>query len=141
MDSNQLSSNLITNENWIDIVEMGNLNLIKYFINNGIDINYQDKSNGNTALIISINNNTNEITKELLKHPDIDVNIPDNCGNTALIWSCYYEHKENIKELLKSPNIDVNIADKDNVTALYLIKKRMNGVIEKLLIEHGATKW
>jgi ankyrin repeat protein len=49
-----------------------------------------------------------ECCKELLKHPDIDVNAKDKDGDTALHEACEHGHIGCCKELLKHPDIKMD---------------------------------
>jgi ankyrin repeat protein len=88
-----------------------------------ININSQDE-NGYTALLISVTNLTNSMTKEtteiLLSHPNIDINICDNEKLTVLMSAVVYSSDEIVEILLKHPNININKRDSDGRTALLI---------------------
>lgn len=89
-----------------------NLDVAKELLNQGVDVNIQDRF-GFSALIRASYDGYLNIVKELLKHPDIDVNIQTTDGDTALIWASANGYLEIVIELLKKPNIDLNFKDPD----------------------------
>lgn len=64
---------------------------------------------GESALISAIKKRNFDIVKELLKHPELDVNIQDNDEWTPLYLAVESENLELVKDLLANPNIDVNM--------------------------------
>jgi len=115
----------------------GNKKLIKYLINQDIDINYLSENEENeslTPLICAIKNKQNNIIKFLLKSSRIDVNKPNKEGLTPLIYAIKNKQDDIIKLLLKSSNIDVNKPDKEGLTPLiYAIKNKQDDTIKLLL--------
>jgi ankyrin repeat protein len=74
---------------------------------------------------------------ELLKQPDIDVNITDNkyyAYQTPLILTTTHGNIDAVKALLKHPDIDVNIQDNNGNTPLIMaLKKHDLDIINELL--------
>lgn len=110
----------------------GNLELIRYFIETGADINVHDK-NGVTALMRAVTPKDIEITK-LLLDKGADVNARDNEGRTPLFYAAIYS--KDIAALLISKGADVNAKDSHGETPLSECSGRKE--IEELLISKGA---
>ncbi|WP_299899541.1 ankyrin repeat domain-containing protein [uncultured Aquimarina sp.] len=90
--------------NWKDMLlasQTGDLELVKYYVTNGVDINYQHPEAMTTPLIESIRFGNLSIAKYLLEH-GADINAKEGfSGDTALSLA---KEKSNIKalELLKT---------------------------------------
>jgi ankyrin repeat protein len=111
------------------------LNLIKFLINTGADINDRDDS-GYNALRIAAGYGHTEIVKLLLAN-GANVNSVDNDSFTALMSASGYGHTE-IAKLLIAAGADVctnNIASR---TALMMAAFNNYPEVAKLLIEAGA---
>lgn len=109
------------------------INLIKYLVKNGVDINKQDM-HGRTVLHQSARNI--EMVKCFIEC-DIDVNIQDSTGLTGLHYACSWWNAE-IVELLIKNGADVNITDKYNRTCLHHACLGENLLIFKYLIDSGV---
>ncbi|RDW68869.1 uncharacterized protein DSM5745_08629 [Aspergillus mulundensis] len=81
-------------------LEMSQFYLQPFILNSRVDINAQD-ADGRTAISIAAQLGRKNDVQVLLKHPAIDVNIPNNKGNTAMDLAQVYSHVE-IVELLRS---------------------------------------
>ncbi|WP_410542337.1 ankyrin repeat domain-containing protein [Wolbachia endosymbiont of Tetranychus urticae] len=139
--------------------EVGNLNMIKLFINNGIAINTIDSITRSTPLIAAIINN-NLRAVECLIQAGADINFSDKYGNLPLDFAGFIKNIEIAKllvdkgaifnrvlhvasgsnniELMKyliTKGADINCKDKIGDTPLH--KAADHGMV-KLLIEHGA---
>src|SRR3990167_1633461 len=69
-------------------------------------------------LIYAAEEGHENIVKELLAVPNIDVNTQSNYGTTALIIAALNGYENVVKELLAVPNIDVNTQGDYGTTAL-----------------------
>jgi len=74
--------------------------LIKLLINYNVDINFQNKFQGRTALTIASEDNNKGIVELLLKH-EANPNIQDNNKMTALLYACKCGNIECVELLLK----------------------------------------
>jgi ankyrin repeat protein len=122
-----------------------NKEIIEFLLENS-DINLQDKE-GNTALMLVINNPIKRIVKRLLKCTNINVNIKNNDGDTAimLLINNILDKKNDIlindkifELLLNHSNIDVNLQNAHGNTILMEIISKtkidvVEGMIKKLL--------
>ena len=65
-----------------------------------------------------------DIVKDLLVVPGIDVNLQNEDGNTALIYAASRGYEDIVARLLAAPGIDVNLQNNDGKTALdFAVKK------------------
>jgi ankyrin repeat protein len=86
------------NEKLIDAVYDGQLEIVKYLIEAGANINDQNKFNYTPLMIASINNRLNMV--KLLIENGADVNAKNKYGKTAFIYA-YNSRYYNLVELLK----------------------------------------
>lgn len=54
----------------------------------------------------------------LLRNPDLDINVPYGDGSTLLMWAIDYGLKDVVSELLTRPNLNYKSADINGGTAL-----------------------
>jgi len=148
----------------------GNINLVKYCIDNKADINSQD-SEGDTALIKASKNGHLDVVKLLLKY-QANPNVKNNLGGSALLMASHFGHKNIAMALLKhGANVDeaenegftplltavhanhvdivsllignkanVNSKNSRGVTPLMIAAHGGNSMIIKLLIDNGANR-
>jgi ankyrin repeat protein len=116
--------------------EHGHKVIVGYLIENGIDVNQQDKY-GQTALWWASENGHKEIVKLLLDHKEIKVNQQDEDGRSALMRASRGEHLEVVQLLLDHKDIDVNQQEhKDGRTALFEASETGHKEIVQLLLQH-----
>lgn len=129
-----------------DLVTENNLELIKVFVNAGIDLNVVDNEE-NTPLSFMIDHGlkiTNQKEKEqflervvfLLKFR-IDVNVVDSQRRTVFHKAVMANSLEVVEKLL-TKKTDLNIRDKQGRTALHHTQWKGNYKIARLLISAGA---
>ena len=88
---------------------------------NVIDINIQDKD-GNTSLMLSVKNQTNDITELLLTtQKQIDVNLIDKEGDSCLHVSARLKNAKIVNLLLQRDDIKYNVQNK-KVSIFFLFK-------------------
>lgn len=92
------------------------------------DINASD-SRKNTLLYKVAGTNEVEFFDFLLTHPNIDVNAQDNRGYTPLMMMIILnpENATMIKSILAHPAINMEIQNHNNMTALMIAEKYLNG--------------
>eukprot|EP00300_Choanocystis_sp_HF-7_P012055 c17729_g1_i2.p1 GENE.c17729_g1_i2~~c17729_g1_i2.p1 ORF type:complete len:193 (+),score=49.87 c17729_g1_i2:570-1148(+) len=83
-----------------------------------IDVNIQEHSAGNTALLGACWNSRIRIVKLLLGHQNINVNVCDKLGRAALMKACVKGNAEIVDLLLSHKSTLVNMKDGKNRTAL-----------------------
>lgn len=126
----------ITETEFLDWAKMGNLEVIKEYIEKKWDINTQINGFWDTALIISAKKWYEEIVKFLLKNK-ADINIENRWWNTALIESIENWNINIIKQLLNWWS-DINKENNFWETALKKAAEKWDQEIVKLLIENWA---
>ena len=116
----------------------GNIEIVKFLLDNSqIKIN-EKNINGWTALIYASLNKSTEITTLLLNDSRTEINEKTIAGGTALILACEHKRLENVKLLLKHPKIKVNEKNDGGWTALSRTIKYGYYDIISLLIDAGA---
>ncbi len=126
-----------TNNN--DLNGDDNLEIIKYLIDHGADVNAQD-SNETSPLIIAANFNSNVLAEILVSSPKIDLNIFTKHNLTPLHIACKKGNLEVVKTLCNGgDNINLNIlGDEGSWTPLYSATTKDQAEVMKVLITSGA---
>lgn len=104
----------------------GKAKVVKFLLNQGYDVNFQNSKYGETALHNAIEFEKKEVTKLLLKHK-ADPNIKDNKGKTPFMIASGYPDLEVIKMLVDN---GANISEKDPLGRSALMKAIEEGKIE-----------
>ena len=108
----------------VKLCEDGDLEEVKAALQRGVDVNTKDED-GETGLMVAVENNHNSVVELLLKTPNIDVNLKSDWGNCALYHAVYYSrNNEALKLLLDVPNIHVNSVNSVSYTHLTLPTNR-----------------
>lgn len=116
----------------------GNVSRVKSLLEQGADINAQNK-NGQTALILASyykRNNTEKIFPLLLENNAI-IDLQDSSGRTALSWAAGAGKMEAIRHLL-SANANINLQDSDGATPLMWASLMGQKDAFLYLLENGA---
>jgi ankyrin repeat protein len=114
--NNILSDNLIIN------AHNNNIGIVKYLIENGVDINIKGKFTGKTALMFAAQIGSLNMVKYLVEH-GADINLQDLNGDTALKIAAYYDKFEIIKYLVEH-GANINTPDNTGIsTALSISLK------------------
>ncbi|WP_425381393.1 ankyrin repeat domain-containing protein [Spiroplasma endosymbiont of Polydrusus pterygomalis] len=115
--------NFKNNALFLYAARIGDLEIIKAFLANGIDINTQDKD-GNTTLHFATKNRRLKTVTFLLAH-GININQQNKDGNTALHLATNYWNL-NIVNVLIANSANINQQNKKNETAFMNIQKNIN---------------
>jgi ankyrin repeat protein len=116
-------------------VKEGLLELVKFLVENGADVNAKYKDN-NTALLLACKKSHFDIVKYLVEN-GAAVNANDSRSSTPLILASKNGNFEIVKFLVEN-GADVNAKYKADHTALVLASKNSHFEIVKFLIENGA---
>jgi ankyrin repeat protein len=108
-----------------------------------IDVNIQARAaHRRTPLLQAIEADCPEIGWELLRHPNINVNITGKTGGSALILAIreaiYHDHAEFFLALLSRPDLDLDARDEHGRTALMWAAWRGLHDVVRDLLARGA---
>ena len=111
--------------NWTPLmyaIDKGNLEIAKFLIEFGANINSKISYN-TTPLLIAAKNNDIEAIKFLLESPQLEVNAQNRIGKTALMLTDDIQ----IARLLIDAGADIHLRDKSNWTALMYALENYSG--------------
>ncbi len=119
--------------------EAGNLDLVKFLLARGVDVNYKNQTNGNTALIFAIFAGELDVVNVLLKHPGILLEQTSNNGMYALAVAAHRGHADVVNALLDK-GADVNFRDAQyGNTALMTASAKGKLDVVNVLLKHPGT--
>ena len=110
-----IDSEIATNT-LINAANDNHLDEIKFFIENGIDVNSKNNRNGWTALMVASSMGYLDIVKYLVEHGAI-IDDQDIGGDTALMISSYNGYLDVVKYLIEK-GADISLKNKLEETAL-----------------------
>jgi serine/threonine-protein phosphatase 6 regulatory ankyrin repeat subunit B len=113
----------------------GNLDAVKEFLNDGVDVN-SSSNRGYTALISASLRGHTAIVNILLEN-GADVNARDNDGDSPLMASISKGHTD-VAKLLLGNGADVNMKDRQGITPLIKAAGKGNTEIVRILLIKGA---
>jgi len=87
--------------------------------NPNLDFNWWGEKG--TAFYIACSGGSDIIVSLLLAHPDIDVNVKDNCGCTPFYRACYHRHTSCVRVMLKDSRVKLNEPDIEGHTPLWYV--------------------
>ena len=116
------------------------MNLIKLFIDNGIDPKAKTLI-GLNYLHIAAQRNKVSIFYFILNKFKIDLYETDNNGNYFLHWACHYANDRIIDFFLNDINFNINIQNNEGYTPLQYYLKSRNKRTIKRLIYRGADPY
>ena len=96
---------------FINAAYKNNIEAIKTFIQQGVDINTLDESKQN-ALMIAASVGNNQLVATLLLVGNININARQNVGYTALMLAAQSPHTEIMQMLLSIPYIDISLSSR-----------------------------
>lgn len=113
--------------------ESGQLDVVKYLVENGAAVNAQSNGYGNgTALIYASTNDRIAVMEYLLEHgADVNATTPIH-KETALFWAAAFGRVKAVNLLLKN-NADTKIKTKKGQTALEVAKECNREEVELIL--------
>jgi len=112
--------------------EQGRLEVVKYLVENGADVNAQSGGHGRgTALIYASAANRITVMEYLLEH-GADINATTPFNETALFWATAKGHVKAVN-LLLNKKADTKIKNKKGKTALDLAKDLNREEMERML--------
>ncbi|KAG8525235.1 uncharacterized protein KY384_008879 [Bacidia gigantensis] len=93
-----------------------------------------------TPLMIAIFMGNHEVTKILLQHKDVDVNLQDSLNRSPLAIAAGQGFTDIVDLLLGHPKIDVNARDDSNHTALSYAVRGCHGLVLQSLLARKDIK-
>jgi len=127
----------IANDKYLDFSEKGNVEMVKFLVQQGVDKNVCD-SNGANALMLSAFSGKTEISMFLI-FSGIDINHKDHRGFNALMLAC--ESPKADIELVKTlidKGANINAISDRGATALMAAAKIGHNDIVEILVSNGA---
>ena len=116
----------------------GNIELIKYYLENDSEINSETERKLNVIHFACQGNKPNSLTYFYLYHKNnIDFEKADAGGSTPLHWACYSCAYESAVYLIHF-GVDLNKGDNSNYTPLYLAVLSKSLRIVRYLLQKGA---
>lgn len=113
------------------LTQQGELELVEVLVENGADINIQDRI-GQTPLFNAAYYKRTNVVKFILKH-GANINIRDKRGRTPLFSAI----SRDVAKLIIDSGADVNARDNQGKTALFFITYKKE--IVELLLDNGAN--
>jgi len=120
----------------ISAIRRGHLDVAKVLIDSGADLEYHEKRNSWTPLIIAASWGYIDIVNKLIEHK-ADLNSQGQNGDTAMYVAC--ETKYDVIKLLLENGADPNISTKLGSTALMTAAFYNKPKTVKLLLDYGAN--
>lgn len=114
----------------------GNLEMVRYLVEHGADVDYFD--NYFTSLMLACSKGNLEMVRYLVEHgADVNIQIQSNEGNTALMIASAYGHFDIVRYLIRH-GANVNLRNNVGETALLFANEQFHLGIVDYLLEHGA---
>ena len=119
-------------------VEHGNLEIVRFLIEKGANVNVRSKAKVTPILRLEDNFNDKETVEilRLLISKGAKVNVSNSDKETLLMMACFHNNFEAVKILLEA-GANPNLKDEDGETAL---QKTDSDEIKQLLKQYGAKK-
>jgi len=117
-------------------LESGDIDLIRLFIDAGIDVANLRREDGTTPLMIAAENGFTQLAQLFITPENLnDVNAE---GDTPLLLAARYHHTDVLKVLIQAgANLDVK--NKDGITALYTAAYQNRIEMVETLLQAGAN--
>jgi len=116
------------------------LEIVKYFIQNGADINSKDKDGKTPLYKVALGNYSEDSKLNIVKYlieNGANIKVRTSSGNTLLHGACSRFNLEVARYLIENGE-DVNVPNKNLNTPLHKAAKSGNSKLVKCLIENGA---
>ena len=125
----------ISNDDLLDAAAEGNIEIVRFILRKGADINTKNNIGG-TALMLAAENGNTEIVN-LLLDKGADINSKDKDGWGALIFAAQNGHTE-IITLLLDKGVDINLKTNIGTTTLMFAAKNGHTETVTLLLDKGS---
>ncbi len=115
----------------------GYIEMINLLLDNGADINHQDRINWN-ALMKAADKGHADVVARLLER-GADYTITDNNGFNPLTLAAKAGHSATVEIILQLEDINVDALDQKNRTALFYAVQRKHLDVVRVLVDAGAN--
>jgi len=118
----------------------GHIDIVRFLVENGADINKEIESSGQTALYMAVLQNHYQIIRYLIKNGAF-VNVTDKITGKTLLHIAAKKGDVQMTGILISAKINVLINNKRGMTARDIAAMNNNKILEKILLktmEHHA---
>lgn len=119
-----------TEEEFLEGCKVGNLGVVQFAINSGVDVNVTC----GWALRRAVRYNKPGVWQQLLKHSNIKVNITNEYGLSALHTACRFNIPAAVKDLLDHPDILLNEKTMLGSSPLMVAAKYCNWEVLQMLL-------
>jgi len=117
----------------------GNIEIIKYLVEYGADINVVNKKGLNVMHLASQGDRPNSLVY-FKEYHNINIELRDGLGSTALHWATYTSSNSSLQFLLSFEGINVNAQDVEGYTPLHLSVMAKKPSIIKKLLQYNADR-
>lgn len=114
----------------------GQIEKVNGLLNRGVDVNFQDKGHGASAMHAASQTGKKIIVRMLLNR-GAKVNLQNNNGDTALMAAAFNGHSDVVKILVQAGAV-VNHQNQADETALSLAREERRKKVIQLLVHLGA---
>ena len=119
---------------------IGNMNLIKFLLENGIDYNAKGKT-GLSCIHFGAQTNSPTVIYYFINKYNFNIYEVDNSGNNFYHWACHCSSEKVIDFFLNDKNFDINIKNKEGYIPLHYYLASKNERSIKRLIYRGADPY
>lgn len=117
--------------------QLGVISIVKILLEKGVSANSLTSYRW-TPLHYAIRYGHDDVAVELLKQPEIDINIKDTKLNTPLHIAAGQGSRLVVDQLLRREGVKVNVKNRNNKTPLNLALEKRYNKIARLLMENEA---
>ena len=133
---NHYDENLVTDASF-EACYYGNLNVLKLFLENGLNVNIREKYSGETLLMRASYKGHTDIVKYLIDK-GADINLNSSEKNTALMFAASEGHLEIVKILIEK-GVEINAVNNYGWNALMQAVFGKHYNLVKYLLEKGSN--
>ncbi|ORX64878.1 ankyrin [Anaeromyces robustus] len=120
--------------------EQANLDLVKYLIIHGANINEKMKNENETALSLTYQKIEEELVNYFFNLKRWTI-ISHRYGTSALMYACKRENMNMVQYLIEKCKVKLNLQDQYGKNEIMIACQKGNLPIVKYLIDHGGNLW